>query len=239
MHRIRPLLERADRFIGPALIEKVPRDHRESDAAFRRRRLVVAVVLVFGATLLGISLSVEPGAASFYWLTLALAATWVVGGFLSGPLHLGRIGWRGTLRRPVITPIVLGLLAAALFVAGALVVREIGPLRDYVRTVLDHASQGSLPLVLGVTLLNGLAEEVFFRGALFAAIGTRAPVVISTVVYALATVATRNPMLIFAALTLGLIFGLQRRASGGVLASMLTHVTWSAAMVLLLPPLFS
>jgi membrane protease YdiL (CAAX protease family) len=34
-------------------------------------------------------------------------------------------------------------------------------------------------------------------------------------------------MLVFAALTLGLVFGLPRRASGGILAPIITHATWS------------
>ena len=229
-----PRSSRLAQLLRPALVDKVDRDHRQPDSAFLRRRVVVAVVLVIGATLLGISLSVPPGSPDFYPLTLALAATWLVGGFASGPLHLGRIPFRGTLRRPVVTPIVLGLVAVLVFVLGALVVREIPPLR-----VLDHARYGSLPLVLLITVLNGVAEEVFFRGALFAAIGARYPVVISTAVYAVATVATGNPMLVFAAATLGLVLGLQRRASGGVLAPILTHITWSSLMVLILPPLFA
>jgi membrane protease YdiL (CAAX protease family) len=94
-------------------------------------------------------------------------------------------------------------------------------------------------LLVLITVANGLTEEVFFRGALYAAIGARHPVLISTAVYAVATVATGNPMLVFAALTLGLVLGLQRRASGGLLAPMLTHVTWSVSMLLALPPLFA
>jgi membrane protease YdiL (CAAX protease family) len=90
-----------------------------------------------------------------------------------------------------------------------------------------------------VTLLNGVAEEVFFRGGLFAAIGRRQPVLISTLVYAAATLATGNPMLVLAALTLGLVLALQRRASGGILAPIITHVTWSMMMLFLLPPLFT
>jgi uncharacterized protein len=234
-----PRSSRLAQLLRPALVDKVDRDHSQPDSAFLRRRVVVAVVLVIGATLLGISLSVPPGSPDFYPLTLALAATWLVGGFASGPLHLGRIPFRGTFRRPVITPIVLGLVAVLVFVLGALVVREIPPLRDLTEHVLDHARYGSLPLVLLITVLNGVAEEVFFRGALFAAIGARYPVVISTAVYAVATVATGNPMLVFAAATLGLVLGLQRRASGGVLAPILTHITWSSLMVLILPPLFA
>ena len=62
---------------------------------------------------------------------------------------------------------------------------------------------------------------------------------ISTVVYTLATLATGNFMLVFAALTLGLVLGLERRATGGILAPMLTHVTWSLVMFFALPPLFA
>jgi uncharacterized protein len=123
------------------------------------------------------------------------------------------------------------------FVAGALIIREIGPLRSLTDDVLDHARRGSLALILLITVLNGVAEEVFFRGALFAAIGRRRPVAVSTAIYTLTTVATANPMLVFAAATLGTILGLQRRASGGILAPILTHVTWSVALLLVLPPL--
>jgi membrane protease YdiL (CAAX protease family) len=234
MNTWQQLLERA---VAPALIEKVPRNHEQPDEEFRRRRIVVAIVLVVGATLLGISLSIKPGDSLFYPMTMAVAATWIAGGLISGPLHLGYIPFRGSLRRPIITPIAIGVLAAAVFVAGALIVREIPPLRDYVANILEHARRGSLPLIVMVALVNGAAEEVFFRGALYAAIGRVQPVLISTGIYALATVATGYPLLVFAAVTLGVVLALQRRASGGILASMLTHVTWSTAMLFALPPL--
>jgi hypothetical protein len=226
-----------ERAVATALLDKVPRDHAQPDGEFRRRRIVAAITLAVGATLLGLSLAAPPGSSAFYPLTLAVAATWTVGGLLSGPLHLGYLRSRDALRRPVLTPIVIGLVLAAVFVVGALIVREIGPLRDYVNSVLEHARKGSLPLVALVTLATGAAEEVFFRGGLFAAIGRRQPVLVSTVIYTLVTLATGNPMLVFAAATVGVVLGLQRRASGGVLAPMLTHVTWSAVMLFVLPPL--
>jgi uncharacterized protein len=228
---------RIEQAIAPALIERVPREHTETAGESRRRRIVVAISLVVGAVLLGFSLSVRPGDSLFYVLTGAVAVTWFVGGLASGPLHLGYIPFRGTLRRPIITPIVIGLLASGVFIVGALIVREIPPLRDLVQNVLAHA-RGSVLLITVVTVANGIAEEVFFRGGLYSALGRRRPVLISTVVDAVATVATGNPMLVFAALTLGFVLGLQRRASGGILAPMLTHVTWSTIMLFALPPLF-
>jgi hypothetical protein len=46
-------------------------------------------------------------------------------------------------------------------------------------------------------------------------------------------------MMVFAAAVLGVVLGLQRRASGGVLAPMIAHVTWSLPMLYLLPVLFA
>jgi uncharacterized protein len=227
------------RFLAAAFLDRAPRDHSQPDGAFRRRRVVAAVTLVVGAALLGISLSIRPGDALFYPMTLAVAGTWVAGALLSGPLHLGYVLFRDTLHRPVVTPIVTGLLAGVVFVVGALIVREIPLLRAYIDDVLDHARYGSIALITVVTLANGVAEELFFRGALFAAIGRTLPVTISTAVYAIATVATGNPMLVFSAALLGVVLGLQRRASGGVLAPVLTHVTWSTVMLFALPPLIA
>src|SRR5829696_954634 len=108
------------------LLRRVPRDHWESDEAFRHRRRVTGATAVAGASLLGLSLSTPPGSPRFYWLTLGVAGTWVVGGLASGPLHLGRMfGPEGRLRRPVLTPVVSGVGAFGAFYAGALVARRI------------------------------------------------------------------------------------------------------------------
>ena len=225
--------------VRPVLIDKVERDHWQPDEAFVRRRIVVGITLAVGATLLGLSFSVRQGDPAFYPLTFGLAATWTLGSLLSGPLHLGHILRGGTLRRPIITPIVAGLLLAALFVLGAFVIRTIPALASLTEDVLGYARLGNLWIILVITLVNGIAEELFFRGSLYAAIGTWHPVLISTVLYALATVAGGNPVLVFAAALLGTVVGLERRASGGILAPILTHITWSLSMLLVLPPIFA
>jgi len=229
------------RFLEASLVTSVERDHTQSDRAFRWRRLAAAATLLVGAVLLGWSLSLEPGDSRFYLATTALAVVWAMGSFISGPLHLGWANTRssGGHARPVVQPLALGLLAVTVFSAGAVLVAQIPFLRDEINDVLDHARFASLVVVAVIIVVNGIAEELFFRGALYAAIGRRYPVLISTALYGVATVATGNPMLVFAALALGLIVGLERRVTGGVLAPIVTHVTWSLSMLFILPPLLT
>ena len=234
---IRRVGSELSRFVHAAFVSVVPRDHAQTDREFARRRWVAAITLVVGSVLLGISLNLEPGDPRFYACTFALAGVWTLGAFVSGPLHLG---WARTRReglaRPVVQPLCVGAAAVAVFLLGSLVVAQVPFLREAVDEVLDHARYASLPVLVVITLVNGIAEELFFRGALFAAIGRKHPVLVSSAVYTLATVATANLMLVFSAALLGVVLGLQRRVTGGVLAPMITHVTWSLSMLLVLPP---
>lgn len=204
----------------------------------RRRKVIVCVVLVAGAVLLGVSLRSQPGDPSFYWYTAALAATWTAGAFLSGPLHLGSVRWHGRNQRPVITGTTLGLLMGGAFLAGGLMVRGIPPIAERITRVLEYTNFGPLWIIVVITLVNGVAEELFFRGALYTALGSWHPVLISTVLYVITTAASGNPMLGFAAIILGTVCALERRATGGILAPTLTHLVWGLIMVLALPPIF-
>jgi membrane protease YdiL (CAAX protease family) len=214
----------------------VPQQERPS--VVRRRRLIVCVVLVIGAVLLGYSLRSRPGDQSFFVLAVSLGAVWTVGAFLSGPLHLGSINWRGRNQRPAITGISVGVLLGAVFLAGGLVAREIPPIADRITRVLEYTNHGHLGFIVLIALFNGVAEELFFRGALYTALGRFYPVAISTLLYVCASSASGNAMLGFAALILGTVCACERRATGGVLAPVLTHLVWGLIMVLALPPIF-
>jgi hypothetical protein len=98
-----------------------------------------------------------------------------------------------------------------------------------------HARMGILPVIVGLLFLNAVAAELFFRGGLYAATGGQHAVLITTFVFALSTVPTGMPALIVGAAVLGLVVGLQRRVTGGVLAPIITHLTWLTGMVFLLP----
>ena len=212
--------------------------HNEPPAIKRRRRVVVAIVLLLGAGVLGLALRRHPGESSFYWLALALTAVWALGAFASGPLHLGGVRWRGRNQRPVISGTVIGLALGAVFVLGGLIAREIPSVAELITRVLQYTDQGSWRLTMTVALLGGIAEELFYRGALYTALGRYHPALVSTIVYVAATLASGNPMLGFAAIVLGTVCALERRATGGVLAPILTHFVWTLVVLLALPPLF-
>ena len=212
--------------------------HNEPPAIKRRRRVVVAIVLLLGAGVLGLALRRHPGESSFYWLALALTAVWALGAFASGPLHLGGVCWRGRNQRPVISGTVIGLALGAVFVLGGLIAREIPLVSELITRVLQYTDQGSWRLTMTVALLGGIAEELFYRGALYTALGRYHPALVSTIVYVAATLASGNPMLGFAAIILGTVCALERRATGGVLAPILTHFVWTLVVLLALPSLF-
>lgn len=214
----------------------MPRIGSVSAARVRNRRLAAGVTTVAGAAALGWSFRVEPGSDTFAAAALVLAAVWFVGAVLTG-LGAGPVTRHGTHRiATVVDPVARGLALAAVFVLGAIVVRRIDLLADATDEVLDYARRGSGPVVVSVTVVNGIAEETFFRGALHDVVGVR-PALVTTTVYVAVTAASGSLMLAFAALVVGSALAAQRRRTGSWVAPAITHVTWSVAMLLALPAL--
>lgn len=226
-------------FMSAALVNPVEREQRDTAAQWRRRQVVIAITTLVGAIALGAALTIPPGDPRFYAATLGIAGIWAIGAFASGRLHLGRATTRRgpATGRGVLQGILLGGLLLAVFLVGALVVAQIPPLREPVLGLLDHAVVGSLVVVAVVTALNGVAEELFFRGAVYAAFPRRWNLLGSTALYALSTAFSGVLLLTFAALCLGLLTGAQRRVTGGVAGPIASHLTWSLGMLFLLPPL--
>jgi membrane protease YdiL (CAAX protease family) len=191
------------------------------------------------AALLRSSFAARAGSARFYLLTSGLAGTWAGGALGAGPIPWRGDGRRGrpgnTVRDLVVVPVVTGTAAFAVFYGAARLSRRYPALNRAIASVLRYADAGSAPLVVLIAAGSGVAEELFFRGALWT--GSR-PLRTTTLAYAASTAATGNPVLVLAGLVTSVIFGWQRAVTGGVLAPALTHVTWSVLMLRCLPPLF-
>lgn len=220
------------------IITNVAVPHQEPRATVHRRRIVVAVVLVLGIVLLSYLFTRERDDESFCLLAVAAAALWSVGALVSGPLHLGGVRFRGRNERPVFTGTGVGLVLGAVFLLGGVVVSKIPPLTAQISAMLTHVDEVSWRLVVLVVILNAIAEEMFFRGALYTVFERRMPLISSTLLYVLAMMVGLNIMVGVAALVLGTVCGIERRATGGVLAPVLTHLVWGLMMVLALPPIF-
>jgi hypothetical protein len=191
------------------------------------------------AALLRSSFAAKAGSARFYLLTTSLAATWIGGALGAGP-----VPWRGdawaarpasAARALIVVPVVTGAATFAVFYSAARAARRYRTLHRAIASVLRYADAGSTPLVVLIASGSGVAEELFFCGALWS--GPR-PLRTTTLAYAASTAATGNPALVLAGLITSVIFGWQRDATGGVLAPAVTHVTWSVLMLRCLPPLF-
>lgn len=185
-------------------------------AADARRGPVLAAAGTGAAALLGLSLSTRPGSPRFYFLTMGLAGTWAAGALSSGPLPLDKPGSRRGARS-VVMPVLTAAGAFGLFYGAARLARHIPPLSRAIGDVLDYADGGAKPLVLLTASANAVAEELFFRGALWTAAQQTYPITTTTLAYAATTAATRNPALVLAGTATSVLFGLQRQATGGIL----------------------
>ncbi|MCA0294288.1 MAG: CPBP family intramembrane metalloprotease [Actinobacteria bacterium] len=215
-------------FFEAALVNPVENEPTESAEALVQRRWSSSVALAVGSFMLAWSLRVPSGDPTYYAAVVAVTATWIVGGLVSGRVYLGP-------RRGIVQAIVVGALLLAVFLGLAALLSPVPVLHDSLLLLLGHFRWGILPITAALALLNSVGEELFFRGSLFAAVGGRQALLVTTLVYAVATIPTGIPMLVLAAGLLGFVTGLQRRATGGVLAPMITHVIWTLGMIFLLP----
>lgn len=201
-------------------------------SAFARPGIVAAAGLG-GAGLVRASLTADPGSAQFYLLTAGLAATWTGAALTAGSPAAGPVR-PGQLVRPVLT----GAATFGLFYGIARVARHWPVLDRAIRSVLSYVEEGSTVPVLITAGVNAVAEELYFRGAVWELTGDARPLVATTAAYTASTAATGNLALVLGGAATSVVFGAERARSGGVVAPAVAHVTWSLLMLTCLPPLF-
>lgn len=204
----------------------------------RRNRGIAAATAVTGAILLYLGVQVDPGDASFYAFTVALAVVWVIGSLLTARSRTFGSVREGRAVHDIALGAAGGVALLVVFLLGAALVARIAFLAEPVEELLAHARVGALPIVAAITVLNGVTEEIFFRGALHESLGgTRTRRLLgTTLIYTLVTAASGIPLLALAAATMGVLAELLRQRTGSLLAPITAHLTWSMGMLFLLQP---
>ena len=215
----------------------MPRGRTSKPVTARLHRCrIVSATGISGAGLLAASLSARAGSHQFYLLTAGLAATWTGGALVAGPVPLHGAPGRGNgPYHLAVMPVLTGAGAFGLFYGAARLARHIPVLDRAVTSVLRYAEDGSAALVLLTASAAAVAEELFFRGALWSLVERAHPLATTTLAYTATTAVTRNPALTIAGVTTSVLFGLHRRTSGGILAPAFAHLTWSLLMLTCLP----
>ncbi|WP_257162515.1 CPBP family intramembrane glutamic endopeptidase [Corynebacterium cystitidis] len=199
--------------------------------------LLVRVLIPAALGALGLFLSAQapPASTGFYVATFATAAIWFVTWWLYG----ARVDVRGSVSREMGRGVVIGAALIALFIVGALVVRSIPVLAGPVDELLDNMRTGAVLVTLLTLVVNGIGEELFFRdvaqrelekrlarwGATIAQVG----------LYMVVTAAMGVPLLLVAALLVGVCATWESSRSGNLISAITLHLTWSVGMAFLLP----
>lgn len=193
----------------------------------RRRSLFVLLgTLVVAAFLTREAFEAPPGTTRYTYL---IAATLLAGTFLSGDAPKPN----RRAKRPVVGPAITGALLFVTFAVLGWLTGWIDALDDGAAEIVRHARAGPAWEVALGTTVAGVAEEVFYRGALFERL--RLPVVTTTLAHMATTLLAANLALTMAAGLLGFVLGMSRRASGGWWAPAVTHVVWGLMIVMWLP----
>lgn len=179
-----------------------------------------------------------------FWLgiscvtALMLVLMWFVYGDNLRPLLRSSKHSLGTELR---TGMIHGLLLAGVSIAGLYLVTEYIPeLRANVEKILALRVQLS-PWLSAIVLifLIAPAEEIFWRGYVLDFAGqrfsTRTSLVFMAAADAIVHITTGNVMLVVAAGTLGLVWGLLRRSTGTVLPCIISHAVWDICVFLVYP----
>ncbi len=173
----------------------------------------------------------------------ALAASTVLLALLSLILYRDKIVWsRGSSKLAVVVfGAALAFVLYLIFVAGGIASSALG-LSSYVSGVYAsiYGTQGKSASTIVLLAIIGICEEIYWRGGVqgYARTNTsrfaKAPWLASGLYYTLVHVSTLNPILVVAALFVGLVTGLVAHKAG-ILASMVTHVLWIEAIVIFFP----
>lgn len=196
---------------------------------------MLSITVVVGALLLTGTLAVDAESPLFYTLAALSGVVWLAGAALAGPPERAPARRANRTVGEAAAGIAAGAACFLAFIAARPVAAAVPWLEASMDGVLARADAGPMWAIVGTAVLSGVGEEVFFRGALYAALPPNRRFVRAVLIYTVVTVATLQLVLVVAAAVMGTAFTLARRLSGGLTAPILMHATWTTMMLLLLP----
>jgi membrane protease YdiL (CAAX protease family) len=201
------------------------------------RRVLPAVLLpaVLGAAGLFASAVSERGGAVFYLGTFFTAVVYLVTWLAFGSRRESFAS--ASPGRDVLRGALLGVGLIAVFLLGALVVRDVEVLSGPVDGLLDNARRGILWLTVLTTAVNGVGEELFFRDVAVRRLpwAQRPSRIAAVVLYMLVAASMGVPLLVFAALVIGVATQYEAKRTGALLSPIALHLVWTLGMLLVLP----
>jgi len=155
----------------------------------------------------------------------------------------GQISWAGHV--PWWVALQLGAGWAFLLFVGTRIFLRVasgwGTFGRHLITLYADRERLSLPSAVGLGVLVAAGEEIFWRGLiqgrLSVVVGAVAGALLATTLNVLATAPTRNLPVIVGTAVGGLVWAGLALATGGVLASLICHVTWTTLMLSWPPPI--
>ena len=196
------------------------------------RRVIVGLTLALGTAALTWALRLPAGDRWFVPAALLTAAIWLAGAWACRPLPLTGVP---APTRQVGLGLAAGLGALVLCLGAGAVVSEIPVLAGPALDLLAHRSAAPMLVIVLITVVNAVAEECFFRGALYDVLPAGSAWLASTALYVLATLPGGIVLLCAAAALVGGLAAGLRRSTSGLLAPVAAHLVWSLGMLLLLP----
>jgi hypothetical protein len=133
------------------------------------------------------------------------------------------------------------LLGAVTHIGAALLFRWFPAIEASVRALYVQASVDNRAdlILLGLVGVVVIAEEIIWRGAVYRRLAERFPgwraIVLASLCYTSSTLGLMNPMLVVAALMMGLAWTLLAARSGRLVAPLLSHLTWDLIVLVLYP----
>jgi len=143
----------------------------------------------------------------------------------------------GDYKKGILYGVAAALALYIIFLGGDLITNSLN-LSIYVDEVYSMVTGVSNNIALSIGLIwIGVMEEIYWRGgvqSLVKKMGYRYPWILSSILYMLVHVVTLNPILILAALIVGLIMS-KLVEVGGLYSSIVAHIVWLQLIMVLFP----